>query len=354
MSFAHKTKIVQSKPPTTTSTSCQATDWDIYDSHKGDEADKGEDNAISTSTQTQTGSGKDEGHLNTLVKNFSSALTAPDCLLDVSEAQVGGAGEAKNNKDYVDSETIISTANNRAIMSSPTLLKSLDLMERAVQQNLYHRSHLKYRDYPEGNSALIVPEGHEASTEADEGKDKDKASMSKLFTFTCSLSEGRTATSMSWNKANKDMLAVGYGSFHLSTSEASGGFVMFWSIRNPAHPEKIIKTPSGVTSIDFSTAHPNMIAVGMYNGTVAVYDVRKEVDCDIPVLESGSMAQKHMDPVWECKWVDKGPERGESLVTIATDGRILEWNMKKGLTLNPLMVLKRIGNSDGVISRQAR
>ena len=175
---------------------------------------------------------------------------------------------------------------------------------------------------------------------------------------------------------------MGYGSFHLSTSEASGGLLMFWSIRNPAHPEKVIKTPSGVTSIDFSTAHPNMIAVGMYNGTVAVYDVRKEVDYDVPVLESGSMPQKHMDPVWDCKWVDKGPERGgkrvrgakdegrgapssklvantfltsrtspplllvaslvaESLVTVATDGRVLEWNMKKGLTLNPLMVLKR-------------
>mmetsp|Transcript_20533 Transcript_20533/g.41082 ORF Transcript_20533/g.41082 Transcript_20533/m.41082 type:complete len:762 (-) Transcript_20533:61-2346(-) len=353
LSYAHKTKVIQSTPPSTSSAGCQATDWDIYDSHKGDEADKGEDNAISTSTQTQAGSGKDESHLDMLVKNFSSVLTAPDCLLDVTEAQVGNSVTDRSKDDYVDSETIILTAKNQAIMSSPSLLKKLDLMERAVQQNLYHRSHLKYRDYPEGDSAVIIPADKDNADEENEGAKISSSSMSKLFTFSCSLSDGRSATTMSWNKANKDVLAVGYGSFHLSTSEASGGLIMFWSIRNPAHPEMVIKTSSGVTSIDFSTAHPNMIAVGMYNGTVAVYDVRKEVDYDVPVLESGSMPQKHMDPVWDCKWVDKGPERGESLVTVATDGRVLEWNMKKGLTLNPLMVLKRIGNSEGIISRQA-
>lgn len=154
-------------------------------------------------------------------------------------------------------------------------------------------------------------------------------------------------------RGNKDILAVGYGSFHLSDMEKDGGLVMFWSIRNLAHPEKIIRTVSGVTAIDFSTAHPNMLAVGMYNGTVAIFDMRKEKDFNVPVLESGAMSSKHMEPVWEVKWVDKGVERGESLVTIATDGRVLEWNMKKGLSLTELMVLKRIGNSDGVISRQA-
>lgn len=182
---------------------------------------------------------------------------------------------------------------------------------------------------------------------------KGKASLDKLFTFECKESEGRTATSMSWNRVDKDILAVGYGAFHLSEKEKEGGLIMFWSIRNPSFPEKVIRTPSGVTSIDFSTSNPNMLAVGMYNGNVAIYDTRKDGDFDIPILESGSMSSKHMDPVWQTKWVDKGPERGESLVTIATDGRVLEWSTKKGLSLTPLMVLKRVGNSDGVISRQA-
>lgn len=45
------------------------------------------------------------------------------------------------------------------------------------------------------------------------------------------------------------------------------------------------------------------------------------------------------------KWVNKGAERGETLVSISTDGRVVEWSMKKGLSFSPLMVLKRIGQS---------
>ncbi|CAM9993072.1 unnamed protein product [Choristocarpus tenellus] len=55
----------------------------------------------------------------------------------------------------------------------------------------------------------------------------------------------------------------------------------------------------------------------------------------------------------QVKWVNKGAERGETLVSISTDGRVVEWSMKKGLSFSLLMVLKRIGNTEGVISRQA-
>ncbi|CAN0478643.1 unnamed protein product [Laminaria digitata] len=46
--------------------------------------------------------------------------------------------------------------------------------------------------------------------------------------------------------------------------------------------------------------------------------------------------------VVQVKWVNKGAERGETLVSISTDGRVVEWSMKKGLSFSPLMVLKRI------------
>lgn len=47
----------------------------------------------------------------------------------------------------------------------------------------------------------------------------------------------------------------------------------------------------------------------------------------------------------QVKWVNKGAERGETFVSISTDGRVVEWSMKKGLSFGPLMVLKRIGES---------
>lgn len=39
----------------------------------------------------------------------------------------------------------------------------------------------------------------------------------------------------------------------------------------------------------------------------------------------------------------KGVERLETLVSISTDGRVLEWNLKKGLVMSTLMQLKKSG-----------
>jgi hypothetical protein len=125
---------------------------------------------------------------------------------------------------------------------------------------------------------------------------------------------------------------------------------------------RILRMACGVTALDFSLAHPNLLAVGFYDGTVAIYDMRK--DTDQAVLESGQGAGKHMDAVWQVKWVEKGSEKGERLVSISTDGRVTEWSTKKGLTFTDLILLKRVSNpstntankgegGEGIISRQA-
>lgn len=45
----------------------------------------------------------------------------------------------------------------------------------------------------------------------------------------------------------------------------------------------------------------------------------------------------------DLKWVVKGTERLETLVSISTDGVVLEWNLKKGLVVSTLMQLKKSG-----------
>ena len=47
-----------------------------------------------------------------------------------------------------------------------------------------------------------------------------------------------------------------------------------WSIKNPEYPERVFHTNSGITALDFSKQNPNLLAVGMYNGTISVYNVR--------------------------------------------------------------------------------
>jgi hypothetical protein len=42
------------------------------------------------------------------------------------------------------------------------------------------------------------------------------------------------------------------------------------------------------------------------------------------------------------RWVDKGPERAEALVSVSSDGRVTQWSMSKGLECSDLIKLKRV------------
>lgn len=99
--------------------------------------------------------------------------------------------------------------------------------------------------------------------------------------------------------------------------------------------------PKGITTCKFSESNPNLIAAGTYDGVVAIYDIRRKEGN--PVTENKEMLGKHNDAVWEVQWVGKGSggDKGETLVSISADSRVVEWSMKKGLEYTDLMNLKR-------------
>lgn len=278
-----------------------------------------------------------------------------------------GWGEAKEGRD------VMVARESARVLSSRSLLMSLRTVERAIQQNAYHSKHRLYRAVPGAElDAESGAGGHDAESEG--GADRMAAELGvgdsgalpdqrieKLWSYHCDLTVGRNVSCIVWNQVNQDLLAVSYGQFDFT--DQRDGLILFWSMKNPEYPECVLRTPSGVTTLDFSTAHPNLLAAGLYNGSVAIYDVRKAMAGETdgsPAVASSSLSG-HTDAVWQVKWVDKGADRGERLVSISTDGRVAEWSMKKGLTCNDLMVLKRVRNplaapeekSDGVISRVA-
>ena len=239
----------------------------------------------------------------------------------------------------------------------------------------------------------------------------------KLFQYSNpELIQGRMVTSMAWNSFSTDLLAVGYGrsldlkKFQTAPSSSSSssannnnnpaggivttaaltaatgttattanapttanssnliannntdippdaaqeGLVLFWSLRNPDYPEKILRTPHAVTAVEFSKQNPMVLAVGLANGDVNIYDVKREGSSwGVPIESSAGMEGSHLEPVWQLKWIVKGAERLETLVSISTDGRILEWNMKKGLVMSKLMQLKKSGTGEGWISNSS-
>ncbi|CAI9596006.1 unnamed protein product, partial [Staurois parvus] len=170
-------------------------------------------------------------------------------------------------------------------------------------------------------------------------------SLDRLWSFVCDITKGHNVSSTSWNKKNLDLLAVGYG--HFGFKEQKAGLACCWSLKNTAWPERIFHCESGVTALDFSAASPNLLAVGMYDGTVAIYNVQNKDD--VPVLDSSDNPNKHTCPVWQLKWIEQdhnrlGEDNGEILVSICADGRITRWHIRKGLDCSDLMRLKRTGS----------
>lgn len=202
-----------------------------------------------------------------------------------------------------------------------------------------------------------------------EGEDVDKPALQDLFCFDApQLTQGMTVTCAEWNSNNKDLLAVSYGDT-APVPINPGGLVLFWSLKNPTYPERVIRTRQGVTTLHFSSIHPNMVAAGAHDGSVMIWDLRRPSDA--PVLRSGSSVsshndQKHTDIVWETRWVDQGPDKQppELLVSVSSDGNVLQWSLKKGLEQMLLMPLKRIPNpylgancvykhKEGIVSRKS-
>jgi len=150
---------------------------------------------------------------------------------------------------------------------------------------------------------------------------------------------------MCWNRKNPDILAAGYGEYGIPHPDRKySGLVCCWSLKNPLAPERTIQIESeaGVSALSFSNHHPSLLAVGNTDGTLALYDVRKHGNT--PALKTTVSTGQHTGTIWEVKWVERGKGRGENLISISADGRVLEWSIKKGLerTAPDLMKLKRM------------
>jgi WD40 repeat protein len=265
------------------------------------------------------------------------------------------------------------------ILLPESLLNKFNIVERILTQNRYLDQQILYRNYPKVEFQKNVEEEKnqdkggigarfkyaikkdvEKKEEVKEEEvDKDSPHMVDLFKYTCTEVADRLVSCADWNSPNPDLLAVSYGEYnHLServqnkdSFSHKPGLLLFWTLKSPKFPERIIRAPSGIISCHFSKKNPWLIATGSCDGVVAIYDLRKKGDK--PAAESSQMLEKHIDTVWEVKWHDQGSEHGENLISISSDGRIVEWSIKKGLECRDLINLKKPTNPNQKEDKEA-
>lgn len=365
-----------------------------------------------SSSSLSTGASQDlGGHTEADGASSGSVTASSQGGLSVANAsragreRTGGSGEQKVDNVYAQADTtvdlgdIIVRQRTAHVLQSSSLLQTVNIVERAIQQNVYHDQQVKYRNLP--NVPITAPLSPEPMRDMQVSNPVDSTSsdeLEKLWTFRCALTHNRSVACLAWSTANDDLLAVSYspptsppsgliptsssptsivrpGPSPPSLTTAKDGLVLFWSLTNPEYPDRIFPVPVSATSIAFSAVHPHLLAVGFVDGIVAIYDTRTITSSPastvatpsrgpLPMATSAGTSTRHLQTVWQVKWVQQGGS--ERVVSVSADGRVVEWSLKKGLSASDLMTLKRVvnplcgtvghasgGRSEGVLSQLA-
>lgn len=129
--------------------------------------------------------------------------------------------------------------------------------------------------------------------------------LTELFKFLPVRQAKRlSVTSMAWSPRYSDLVVVGYGTYDLTNQ--GKGLVCLYSLRNTDHPELSIMTEAGVMCVDLHNCMPNLLAAGLYDGTVCVFDLSMKND---NLVYKGKRCES-LEPLWEVVWETKEQSKG--------------------------------------------
>lgn len=264
--------------------------------------------------------------------NFTESVTQwliYDAYMAEIEANAKKDDHTKEKKPSLDLEPKKKASESDPIYSDAMKL-SIKLMERMVNQNAENEIYHDFKYWED---------------KSDEFRTEGDGTLLPLWRFASEKVKRKQVTSIRWNPKYTDLFAVGFGSYDFMRQ--GSGCICCYSLKNTRYPEYVFNTDAGVCSLDWHPTRPALLAVGLYDGTVMVYDVRARTKKAI--YASTIRTNKHTDPVWEVRWNAKEETGTLSFYSISADGRVSTWLlMKDKLESEELMALKLI--SDGVSS----
>ena len=190
------------------------------------------------------------------------------------------------------------------------LLVSAKIVERMVNLNTYDDIARDFRFYEDPADEFKNPEG----------------SLLPLWTFSYESETNLEATFLMWSPKYVDLFAVSFGSFDFY-NQPSVGYLCLFSLKNPSYPEYVCQASSGVMCLDIHPKCAHIVVVGLYDGNVAVYNLKSESSS--PSYTSSAQGGKHKDVVWQVKWVEDNLDGYLNFFSISGDGRVTNWTIVK-------------------------
>jgi len=219
---------------------------------------------------------------------------------------------AKNKGDDHTLELPVENHVEDVYYRDPELKVSIKKIERMTNQNTHDEITQDFKYWDDVADEI-------------KGLKNGNARLLPLWKFVYKKEKKKHVTALCWNPSLSDFFVVGYGSYNFS--KQGPGLIACFTLKNPSYPEFVYNTNSGVMCIDFYEKTPSLIAVGMYDGTVAVYDLARKTE--LPLYKSSTKTGKHTDPVWEIKWQKDDLYDHPNFFSISSDGKIIQWTLLK-------------------------
>jgi len=261
---------------------------------------------------------------------FLEDIEVKSIAKDKSSQQQQKKPQAGGGEKEEEEETQKEAAKEGDIVHSAAMSKSLKVMERMVNQNTYDDIAQDFKYWDDQSDTFREGEG----------------TLLPLWKFFTDKVRRKHVTALCWNPEYYDLFAVGYGSYDFM--KQGSGVICCFSLKNPSHPEYSFTTETGVMCLDFHPQHSSLLAVGCYDGTVMIFDIRNKLNK--PIFQSTVKTGKHTDPVWQVCWQEEDLAKNLNFFSISSDGRVTLWTMSKNeLQFTDVMELKLAGiaNSSG-------
>jgi dynein intermediate chain 1 len=128
--------------------------------------------------------------------------------------------------------------------------------------------------------------------------------------------------------SNPDMFAVSYGSYSF-IHPVLDGMVVIYSLRNPSYPEQAWLAPKGAMSVDIHPQKNCLVAVGLYDGNVAILNLKKNEQNEPKtiILRNIPTEIKHRASVWSVRWGADDFDGNPNFYSAGMDGRIIHWTV---------------------------
>ncbi|XP_063676387.1 dynein intermediate chain 2, ciliary-like isoform X2 [Bolinopsis microptera] len=199
------------------------------------------------------------------------------------------------------------------------------IVERMVNQNTHDEIAQDFKYWEDASDEFKGNEG----------------TLLPLWPFKSDKAKKLSVTAVVFNPEYDDMFAVGHGSYDFL--KQGSGLICVYSLKNPSFPEFTYTTESGVMTLDFHPEHPWLMAVGFYDGGVAVYNLRDKMN--EPNYSSSAKNGKHTDTVWQVYWQENDLDNNLNFFSISSDGRVTCWSLIKNELHNTDIILIRLNTT---------